>query len=228
MRLLADLFSCSTAGVFAVDAEERVVFWNDSCQRLLGISPQEALGHVCYDVVRACSPSGLPFCKPGCCVARLADGGCAPPTFPLRFCVGQGKSVNLGVRTLLVPSPRRGQWTVVHMLCREESQDNCESLERSIRQQLQRTQERGATKNPLPSPAMAPLTARERGVLQLLAEGHPSSVISRQLCISQITVRNHIQNLIGKLGLHSQLEAVAYAHRHNLFSAGSTLSNPVS
>ena len=228
MPLLADLFSHSTAGVFAVDAEERIVFWNESCQRLLGISPQQALGHACYDVVRACSPSGLPFCKSGCCVARLADGGCAPPTFPLRFRVGQGKSVNLGVRTLLVPSPRRGQWTVVHMLCREEATDICESSERSIRRQLRATREGGAREMTWPSPAIAPLTARERGILQLLAEGHASSMISRQLCISQLTVRNHIQNLIGKLGLHSQLEAVAYAHRHNLFSYRAGASNPAS
>jgi len=79
-----------------------------------------------------------------------------------------------------------------------------------------------------PSPAIAPLTARERGILQLLAEGYASSMISRQLCISQLTVRNHIQNMIGKLGLHSQLEAVAYAHRHNLFSDTAGASNPAS
>jgi DNA-binding NarL/FixJ family response regulator len=31
-----------------------------------------------------------------------------------------------------------------------------------------------------------------------------------------VTVRNHIQHLISKLGLHSQIEAVAYAYRNNL------------
>ena len=228
MSLLADLFECSTAGVFAVDAEERIVFWNESCKRLLGIPPQAALGQACYDVVRACTPSGLPFCKTGCCVARLAGGGCAPPMFPLRFCNGHGKPLNLAVRTLLVPSQQRGIWTVVHMLCREETTDICASLERSIRNKLQIPQESGASNKTLPSPATAPLTARERGVLQLLAQGHAASVISRHLCISHITVSNHIQNLIGKLGLHSQLEAVAYAHRHKLFSDRATASDPAS
>lgn len=216
MPLLDDLFSRSTAGVFAVDVEERIVFWNEACEQQLGIPPQKALGRACYDVVRACTPSGMPFCKPGCCMARLAGGGSAPPTFPLRFCIGQGKSKKLAVRTMLVPSQRKGLWTVVHMLCREETSDICGSLERSIQQRLQTTQESGAMNQTLPSPAIAPLTARERGVLRLLAEGHASSVISKQLCISHVTVRNHIQNLIGKLGLHSQLEAVAYAHRNNL------------
>ncbi len=226
MPLLADLFSCSKAGVFAVDAEERIIFWNDSCERLLGIPQQAALGHACHEVVRACTPSGLPFCKPGCSMARLAGGGSAPPTFPLRFCLGQGKSQKLAVRTVLVPSQRRGLWTVVHMLCREETADICASLERSVQQQI--PPERGAKNKDLPAPAIASLTARERGVLHLLAEGLASSVISRQLCISHVTVRNHIQNLIGKLGLHSQLEAVAYAHRHNLFADSSTARDPVS
>lgn len=216
MPLLDDLFSYSTAGVFAVDVEERIVFWNEACERQLGIPPQAALGRACYDVVRACTPSGLPFCKPGCCMARLAGGGSAPPAFSLRFCIGQGKSQKLSVRTVLVPSQQRGLWTVVHMLCREETADICASLERSIRQQLQKSEGRCAKNKALPAPAIAPLTARERGVLRLLAEGHAASVISQQLCISHVTVRNHIQNLIGKLGLHSQLEAVAYAHRHNL------------
>lgn len=216
MPLLDDLFSCSTAGVFAVDVEERIVFWNEACERQLGIPAEAALGRACYDVVRACTPSGQTFCKPGCCMARLAGGGSAPPAFPLRFCLGQGKSQKLSVRTMLVPSPRRGLWSVVHMLCREETADVCASLQRSIQQQLQKTQEWGGRKKTLPTPAVARLTERERGVLRLLAEGHASSVISKQLCISHVTVRNHIQNLIGKLGLHSQLEAVAFAHRHNL------------
>jgi DNA-binding NarL/FixJ family response regulator len=30
-------------------------------------------------------------------------------------------------------------------------------------------------------------------------------------------VRNHVQNILGKLGVHSRLEAVAFAARHRLF-----------
>jgi DNA-binding NarL/FixJ family response regulator len=61
-----------------------------------------------------------------------------------------------------------------------------------------------------------PLTAREREVLQLLAEGCAAAEISRELCISRVTVRNHTQHILAKLGLHSKLEAVAYAYRRGL------------
>ncbi len=57
------------------------------------------------------------------------------------------------------------------------------------------------------------LTRRELEILQLLARGLNNDVISKQLYISPTTTRNHIQNILGKLGVHSKLEAVAYAVR---------------
>ena len=66
------------------------------------------------------------------------------------------------------------------------------------------------------SAAAGTLTAREQEILQLLAEGFPAAAISRHLCISHATVRNHVQHLLAKLGLHSKTEAVAYAYRHHL------------
>jgi DNA-binding NarL/FixJ family response regulator len=53
------------------------------------------------------------------------------------------------------------------------------------------------------------LTAREREVLALLAEGASNQAIAKQLGISLATVRNHVQSVIAKLGAHSKLEAVA-------------------
>lgn len=61
--------------------------------------------------------------------------------------------------------------------------------------------------------AVVRLTRRELEILQLLARGLNNEVISRQLYISPTTTRNHIQNILGKLGVHSKLEAVAYAVR---------------
>ncbi len=55
------------------------------------------------------------------------------------------------------------------------------------------------------------LTQREREVLILLAEGATTREISARLFISLNTTRNHVQRLIGKLGAHSRLEAVAAA-----------------
>lgn len=62
----------------------------------------------------------------------------------------------------------------------------------------------------------ADLTGRERQVLALLAEGATKEVIAQRLVLSTNTVRNHIQNVLVKLGAHSRLEAVATATREGL------------
>jgi DNA-binding NarL/FixJ family response regulator len=64
----------------------------------------------------------------------------------------------------------------------------------------------------------ADLTAREREILELLAEGLTNASIAERLCISVNTVRNHVQGLLAKLGAHSKLEALAVAVRMGLIS----------
>jgi DNA-binding NarL/FixJ family response regulator len=60
------------------------------------------------------------------------------------------------------------------------------------------------------------LTKREREVLQLLADGKSNEAVARELVLSKHTVRNHVQNVLGKLEAHSKLEAVAIAVREGL------------
>jgi DNA-binding CsgD family transcriptional regulator len=55
------------------------------------------------------------------------------------------------------------------------------------------------------------VTPRELEVLRLLARGESTVAIAGQLGIARTTARNHIQALLGKLGAHSRLEAVAKA-----------------
>lgn len=65
-------------------------------------------------------------------------------------------------------------------------------------------------------PAGHDLTRREREVLDLLAGGLSNPDIADRLYLSVNTVRNHVQNVLAKLGAHSKLEAVAVARREGL------------
>src|SRR6266550_4366158 len=56
------------------------------------------------------------------------------------------------------------------------------------------------------------LTRRELEVLGLLVEGRRQKEIAAQLVISQKTVATHIQNLLGKFGVHSRAELIARAY----------------
>ena len=57
------------------------------------------------------------------------------------------------------------------------------------------------------------LTDREVQVLQLLASGLSPGAIAEQLVISRKTVASHLQNVMSKLRVHSQAQAVAEAYR---------------
>jgi DNA-binding NarL/FixJ family response regulator len=57
---------------------------------------------------------------------------------------------------------------------------------------------------------LAQLSAREREVLLLLADGNSSDAIATTLVISRETARKHVQNILVKMGVRSRLEAVAY------------------
>jgi DNA-binding NarL/FixJ family response regulator len=56
---------------------------------------------------------------------------------------------------------------------------------------------------------LAVLTAREREVLTLLADGCSTGAMAEAMGISAATVRSHIQSAFGKLGVHTRLRAVA-------------------
>jgi DNA-binding NarL/FixJ family response regulator len=60
------------------------------------------------------------------------------------------------------------------------------------------------------------LTRRELEVVRLLAAGQGTKAMADALHVSPATVRNHVQNISAKLGVHSRLEAVAWATRHRL------------
>ncbi|MGH2698912.1 MAG: response regulator transcription factor [Actinomycetota bacterium] len=60
------------------------------------------------------------------------------------------------------------------------------------------------------------LTRREREVLALLVEGADNDLVAQRLVISPETARTHIQNILGKLDVHSRLEALALVLRNNI------------
>lgn len=64
--------------------------------------------------------------------------------------------------------------------------------------------------------AFSVLTAREREVLQLLAEGKTTKEIALRLCLSVKTIETHRQHIMGKLNIQSIAELTKYAIREGL------------
>lgn len=71
-----------------------------------------------------------------------------------------------------------------------------------------------------PSDADPGLTPRELEVLRLLGQGRDPRGIAKELGVSLYTCRGYIKNVLAKLEVHSQLEAVVVASRTGLIQVG--------
>jgi DNA-binding CsgD family transcriptional regulator len=60
------------------------------------------------------------------------------------------------------------------------------------------------------------LTAREREVMRLIAEGRTNRAIAAALALSEKTVERHVSNIFDKLGVASRAAATAHALKHDL------------
>jgi PAS domain S-box-containing protein len=176
-------------GALATGPDRRIMFWNRAAERLLGYTAAEVIGRTCCEVLER---------SPHCQLKTTREAGSEGGAVELTARTRRGETVRLSVSTLLVP-PRNGEGLVTVHLFREAP--------------------RSAPAAPVEVDALAgTLTRRELEVLRLLAEGCNTRAAAQRLGVSPATVRNHVQNLLGKLGVHSRLQAVAYANRHGLLT----------
>jgi DNA-binding NarL/FixJ family response regulator len=73
-----------------------------------------------------------------------------------------------------------------------------------------------------PEEALPELTARERDILDLIAQGHSNATIAARLFVSPHTVRNHITHIFAKLQVADRAEAIVRAREAGLGSSGTS------
>ncbi len=71
------------------------------------------------------------------------------------------------------------------------------------------------------------LSPREQQILALLTAGWSNRRIAQECFLSVNTVRTHVQNVLVKLGVHSKLEAAAFAVRHGVVPPGGAVDTGV-
>jgi DNA-binding NarL/FixJ family response regulator len=76
-----------------------------------------------------------------------------------------------------------------------------------------------ARAEPMPAtadePEMPTLTARQREVLELAAQGLTNKEIAEQLCVSVETVKSHISQILKRLQVHSRHELARYTQKQD-------------
>jgi PAS domain S-box-containing protein len=196
-------------GVCAVGTDGKIVLWNRAAEKILGHTPREVLGRSCCEVFVGWDAAGNRLCYQGCHVMTLVRQGEPVQHFQMATRTKLGKPVWLDISILTVPGSQRDLSTTIHLFRDATVAHEIEAL---VRQRL-------AEASPPAANAAAPtaeLTRRELEILRLIAGGANTRAMAERLHVSPATIRNHVQNIFGKLDVHSRLEAAAYAHRHGL------------
>jgi PAS domain S-box-containing protein len=204
------------AAAFATDEKGHITIWNEGAREMLGYPASQVLGKSCHDIICGRDVFGNRFCDRQCALMLMTDRHEAVRHFELDVRTESGEILQAHVSIVVLPGPRARQYTMVHFIERVDRHREANALVRRILNE----------QHPLPvlHPAVADapwaqspsLTAREIQILRLLAEGASTKGIADSLFISVTTTRNHVQNILRKLDVHSKLEAVSLALRTHL------------
>ena len=195
--------------VFVTDRRNRIVFWNQSAARILGRSGEETLGLACDRLLQGSDVFGNRYCSEECPVMRMAARGEAVKGFRMTFAAGASRSLTAEMAVLQLTLPAPEHYYLVHVV---------------------RPVDGGATPQVAPAAPPPPaagvhqaadvraqrLTGREVEVLGMLAAGRTTPEIAERLHIAPLTARNHIQNILEKLEVHSKSEAIAFAFQKRI------------
>lgn len=207
-------------GLFAVDGDQRIVHWNDTAERLLGMRAADVVGRACHEVFAGRDAEGFPFCRANCAVTQKARRGRATEDYDVIVRRPDGREVRANVSIMLLKQPHEAP-LVLHAFRDVTERRRVETFARRALESLReidsspKAQPEAEPDHDSPPPA-PPLSPRETEVLGLMAAGLTTKQIAERLEVSPITARNHITHVITKLGARNRLQAVLYATRRRL------------
>lgn len=200
VRPLLEALEQSPDALFVTDRNNRIVLWNKPLERLLGHEESEVRGATCAAVLCGSDRYGNRYCANPCPVIQIANRGEPVRRFELRIQTKMKTHVDVEVTILHIPAPPPYRFLLSHIV---------RPIERAAAEEAPRQLE-------VTDVRAKRLTRREIEVLGMLANGLHIAEIGERLSISALTARNHVQNILDKLEVHSKSEAVAFAFRHKV------------
>jgi PAS domain S-box-containing protein len=202
-------------GAYAVDGDQRIVFWNREAERLLGYTADDLLGKKCYEFLSGVTEAGTPVCQPGCRAARLAREGKSGPSFVMATRTKGGQSRWLTVFPLTVPYEEGRGHLLLHIFRDDSAAVEARLLLQHFARFVENTgshQGPGKQSTPPSAPGVSQgierLSPREQEVLELLLRGTGTREMAEALGVTWGTARNYIQRVLRKFGSRSRQEVM--------------------
>lgn len=190
--------------VWVSSPQKQITYINDEASTLLGVKAEDCLGRPCYDIIGGRDEENREFCCADCPVRRLVESHSQIKPTRLQVVSTTGERHWLQLVVIPVREPISSGICLVHCAIDDDRAHAIEAY-------LERVTKRSAHHHAAPDPSRRfKLTKREREILELLTEDETLWSIAHKLNVSYTTVRNHVQHILAKLGVHSIIEAVAY------------------
>lgn len=189
--------------VWVSDPDRKIVFINQRAEELLGRSAKKCVGKECHRVIRGKTAKGEKFCGVHCPVSQQVPFH--KEIEPFRIRVGTGRRAKwVQVVLIITQPPDFSGPRLVHCIIDDSKEQRFKQYLTKVVSRTPRTRRGGRETGGFR------LTSREKEILARLADDESMHEIAEQLDLSYTTVRNHVQHILNKLGVHSIVEAVAY------------------
>ena len=208
---------------FAVSLDCQILAWGTRAQQLFGFTPAEILGRYCYDMLPAHDASGTCLCSVNCPMVVAARSGYSIGASEARICTKQKCWVWVRVSPVILREPL-GTATAILVVASDvtgykRTEQLVQGIIRRIDAEAASLPRIGVTPTRLTDDNSATvlrrcfpdLTQRESEVLWEAISGEGYHEIAGTLGIRPATVRNYLQRVLAKLGVHSQRQAVLKA-----------------
>ena len=200
---------------FVVSLDCQFLAWGSRAQQLFGFTPTEVLGRYCYDVLPARNASGQCVCSVNCPMVTAARFGYSAAPSEVRICAKDNRPIWVRVSPIVLRA-KHGAICAILVLTTDISRYK---LSEQLVSWLVSRLDEGDTRSAVAiSDAAAmlrslfpSLTPRESEVLWAAVVGDDYHHVASSLGMQPATARNHLQRVLGKLGVHSQRQAVLKA-----------------
>ena len=211
-------FECTADAAYAVSTDGTVCSWNAAAERLFERKAKDVVGQNIETVLGARDSLGTDALAGGVDAPARRWDGATPviPDFDLEVHVGSRGPIWVNVSTIVFDNSRTGRRLFIR-LARDVTHHRRKELQLNRMLEVAREVATLDGLQPQHAPVDA-LSAQERRILKLFAEGSSPTAIARHLNISAQTLRNHLHHINRKLRTHNRLEAVTHAQRRGLLN----------